>query len=154
MVGDCQCLIDKEYYDNPKPYEQELAILRVNYVNELLANGLPQAELLKPHDPAREVMIPHMLETMQNQNKSYAVIDGFNIPEDKVPVIILGFQPFEIVFASDGYPFLAKTLEDSERLLDEQRQNDPLNIGKFKATKAFVEGFNSFDDRSYIRFTI
>ena len=154
MVGDCQCLIDEEYYDNPKPYEQELAILRVNYVNELLANGLPQAELLKPHDPAREVMIPHMLETMQNQNKSYAVIDGFNIPEDKVPVIILGFQPFEIVFASDGYPFLAKTLEDSERLLDEQRQNDPLNIGKFKATKAFVEGFNSFDDRSYIRFTI
>ena len=153
LVGDCH-LIGDEYCDNPKPYEQELAILRGNRVRELLAQGVPQSELLQPHDPAREVMIPHMLETMQNQNKTYAVIDGFPIPEAKVPVITLGFQPFEIVFASDGYPFLAKTLEESERLLDEQRRKDPLNIGEFKATKAFVEGFNSFDDRSYIRFTI
>jgi glycerophosphoryl diester phosphodiesterase len=99
-------------------------------------------------------MIPHMLETMQNQNKTYAVIDGFPIPEDKVPMITLGFQPFEIVFASDGYPYLAKTLEESERLLDDQRRLDPLNIGQFKATKAFIEGYNSFDDRSYIRFTV
>lgn len=154
MVGDCQCLIGESYYDNPKPYEQELAILRGNRVRELLSQGVSQTDLLHPHDPAREVMIPHMLETMQNQNKTYAVIDGFPIPEDKVPMITLGFQPFEIVFASDGYPYLAKTLEESERLLDDQRRLDPLNIGQFKATKAFIEGYNSFDDRSYIRFTV
>ncbi len=154
MVGDCHCLIGDEYFDNPKPYEQELAVLRGNRVRELLAGGIPQSELLQPHDPAREVMIPHMLETMQNQNKTYAVIDGFPIPEQKVLVLTLGFQPFEIVFASDGYPFLAKTLEESERLLNEQRLKDPLNIGEFKATKAFVVGNNSFDDRSYIRFTV
>ena len=154
MVGDCQCLIGDEYFDNPKPYEEELAILRGNRVRELLDEGIPQQELLQPRDPAREVMIPHMLETMQNQNKTYAVIDGFPIPEQKVLVFTLGFQPFEIVFASDGYPYLAKTLGESERLLDEQHRNDPLNIGKFKATKAFVEGNNSFDDRSYIRFTV
>ena len=56
--------------------------------------------------------------------------------------------------ASDGYPKLANTLEETETLLDYQRKTDPLNIGTFKATKAFVEGNNSFDDRSYIRFQV
>ena len=99
-------------------------------------------------------MIPSMLELMQNQNVTYAVIDGFPIPETKVPIILLDFQPWEIVLASDGYPWLAPTLEETEALLDKQRQNDPLNVGEFKATKAFVKGNNSFDDRSYIRFTV
>jgi glycerophosphoryl diester phosphodiesterase len=58
------------------------------------------------------------------------------------------------VFASDGYPKITDTLEETEQLLDYQRQTDPLNIGTFKATKAFVEGNNSFDDRTYIRFEV
>ena len=82
------------------------------------------------------------------------VIDGFPIPQQLVPVITLNFQTWDIVLASDGYPFLAPTLAETEALLEEQRKNDPLNIGTFKATKAFVEGNNSFDDRSYIRFLV
>ena len=154
LVGDCHCLIGGEYYDNPKPYEQSLAEMRAAKVRELLASGMTQGELLQPHDPAREVMIPKMLEVMHNQNKTYAVVDGFPIPEDKVRVLTLDFRPWEIVFASDGYPRLAPTLAETEALLDEQRHSDPLNIGDFKATKAFVEGNNSFDDRSYIRFSV
>ena len=46
------------------------------------------------------------------------------------------------------------SFEESETLLYYQRKVDPLNIGGFKATKAFVEGNNSFDDRSYIRFEV
>ena len=154
LVGDCQCLIGGEFFDNPKPYEAHLAELRGQRVRELLAEGVAQSALLEAYDPAREVMIPTMLQVMRNQNKTYAVVDGFPIPEDKVPVITLGFQPIEIVFASDGYPFLEPTLAESERRLDQQRRNDPLNIGSFKATKAFVEGNNSFDDRTYVRFTV
>ena len=154
MVGDCQCLIGDNYFDNPKPYELPLAEMRVKKVKELLAQGVSEKELLQPHDPAREVMIPTMLEVMQNQNVTYAVIDGFKIPESKVKVIPLDFQKWEIVFASDGYPKLANTLEESEALLEQQRKTDPLNIGEFKATKAFVEGNNSFDDRTYIRFEV
>lgn len=152
MVGDCQCLIGNQYFDNPKPYERQLAEMRAAKVRELLIAGVPQSELLQPHDPAREVMIPTMIEVMQNQNITYAVIDGFPIPESKVKVIPLDFQKWEIILASDGYPQLAKTLAESESLLQHQRETDPLNIGTFTATKAFVEGNNSFDDRSYIRF--
>ena len=153
MIGDCQCLANGEYYDNPKPYEQQLAELRAKRVQELLDEGMTVEEQLE-HDPAREVVIAPLLETMKQQNRTFAVIDGFRIAEQYVPVFQLDFRPWEIVFASDGYPLLASTLEESERLLDEQRQNDPLNIGKFKATKAFIKGNNSFDDRSYVRFTV
>ena len=154
LVGDCHCLIGGQYYDNPKPYEEQLAEMRAQKVRELLDAGVPQHDLLLSHDPAREVMIPTMLEVMKNQNITYAVIDGFPIPQKFVPVITLDFQPWDIVLASDGYPFLAPTLAETEALLASQRQNDPLNIGEFKATKAFVEGNNSFDDRSYIRFQV
>ena len=153
LVGDCHCLLNGEYVDNPKPYEQPLAEMRAARVRELLKEGMSPDDLLHASDPAREVMIPSMLELMHNQNVTYAVVDGFPIPETKVPVISLGFQPFEIVLASDGYPFLLPTLEESEARLQQQRRDDPLNIGTFKATKAFVQGNNSFDDRTYIRFT-
>ena len=154
LVGDCHCLIGDQYYDNPKPYEQQLAEMRAAKVVALLAEGYTESQLRQPHDPAREVMIPTMLEVMKNQNITYAVIDGFPIPQQLVPVITLDFQPWEIVLASDGYPFLEPTLAETEARLEEQRKNDPLNIGTFKATKAFVEGNNSFDDRSYIRFLV
>ena len=162
MIGDCQCLItslsvadgkpaaEAQYYDNPKPYEQELAEQRAAII---IQSPEPKERFLE-HDTAREAIIPRMLETMQQQNKTYAVIDGFPIPPQCVRVITLDFQPWEVVLASDGYPFLEPTLQASEERLEWQRQNDPLNIGQFKATKAFAAGFNSFDDRAYIRFRV
>ena len=91
---------------------------------------------------------------MQQQNVTYAVIDGFPIPENRVPVITLDFRPWDVVLATDGYPFLCPTLQESEDKLRQQRETDPLNIGTFKATKAFTPSNNSFDDRTYIRFSV
>ena len=153
LVGDCQCLIGGELCENPKPYEQRLAELRAAHVQKLLSEGKTAQDILAD-DQARAAIIPEMLRDMQQQNKTYAVIDGFPIPETRVPIITLDFRPWEIVLASDGYPFLCPTLAESEARLDEQRRNDPLNIGDFKATKGFTPGNNSFDDRSYIRFSV
>lgn len=150
MVGDCQCLVGGTFYDNPKPYEQMLAEERAAIIR---TSNKPRQDFLND-DTARQAIIPHMLEAMKLQNKTYAVVDGFTIPEQSVRIITLDFQPWEIVLASDGYPFLEPTLEASERRLEWQKTNDPLNIGAFKATKAFNEGYNSFDDRAYIRFRV
>ena len=150
MIGDCQCIIGDTLYDNPKPYEQELAEKRAAIIK---ASPQPWDHFLD-NDTARAAIIPRMLETMRQQNKTYAVIDGFPVDERHVRILTLDFQPWEIVLASDGYPFLEPTLEASEAKLASQRATDPLNIGKFKATKAFVRGNNSFDDRSYIRFLV
>ena len=150
MVGDCQCMINGELFDNPKPAEAELAAMRAEEVKRLLATGVTQEELLR-NDTARPVIIPRMLETMREQNVSYSVIDGFPIARQHVRIIPLDFRPWEIVLASDGYPILRPTLAESEEELQKLREEDPLNIGRFKATKAFHPDFNSFDDRSYIR---
>lgn len=149
LIGDCQCLVGGQLYDNPKPYEQQLAEERAAII---ASSQQPEAFLL--HDTAREAIIPHMLETMKQQNVSYAVIDGFPIPEAHVRVITLDFQPWNIVLASDGYPQLHTTLAESEEALHRQRQEDPLCYRNFKATKAFYPGNNSFDDRAYIKFTV
>lgn len=150
MVGDCQCMINGELFDNPKPAEAELAAMRAEEVKRLLATGVTQDELLR-NDTARPVIIPRMLETMREQNVSYSVIDGFPIARQHVRIIPLDFRPWEIVLASDGYPILRPTLAESEEELQKLREEDPLNIGRFQATKAFHPDFNSFDDRSYIR---
>ena len=154
MVGDCHCLIGDTYYDNPKPAESVLAAMRADEVRRLLAEGATTEQLLV-NDLARPVIIPRMIETMQDQNVTYSVIDGFPVSRQHVRIITLDFRPWEIVFASDGYPFLCPTLQESEERLMRHREEDPLNIGPaFQATKGFIPGNLSFDDRTYIRFSV
>ena len=168
MIGDCQGLVSTPgpsplssgegsgvasssfLLENPKPSEQELAERRAAIIE---ASPKPWDHFLID-DTAREAIIPRMLETMKQQNNGYSVIDGFPVDMAHVKTFTLDFRPWEIVLATDGYPFLCPTLAESEERLAWQKKNDPLNIGAFKATKAFTPGNNSFDDRAYIRFTV
>lgn len=172
MVGDCQAIIDGKLYENGKPYEQEIARKRV----ELIEQGLSPAE-------ARKQIEPLLIEAMlSGQNQTYTVIDGFPIYPEGVKVVSVSdscsvqdsvpasdsvpcsdsvsasgtffISSSEIVLASDGYPFLEPTLAASEAALAEQIANDPQNIHSFIATKGIVEGNKSFDDRTYIRFSV
>ena len=172
MVGDCQAIIAGKLYENGKPYEQEIARKRV----ELIEQGLSPAE-------ARKQIEPLLIEAMlSGQNQTYTVIDGFPIYREGVKVVsvsdsssvqdsvpasdsvpcsgsvsasgTISVSSSEIVLASDGYPFLEPTLAASEVALAEQIANDPQNIHSFIATKGIVEGNKSFDDRTYIRFSV
>ena len=163
MVGDCQAIIDGKLYENGKPYEEKIARKRV----ELIEQGLSPAE-------ARKQIEPLLIEAMlSGQNQNYTVIDGFPIYREGVKVVALKMKPAsssietyfqeqtkpvsspnEVVLASDGYPFLKPTLAASEAALAEQIANDPQNIRSFIATKGIVEGNKSFDDRTYIRFSV
>ena len=172
MVGDCQAIIDGKLYENGKPYEEKIARKRV----ELIEQGLSPAE-------ARKQIEPLLIEAMlSGQNQTYTVIDGFPIYREGVKVVSVSdscsvqdsvpasdsvpcsdsvsasgtilVSSSEIVLASDGYPFLEPTLAASEVALAEQIANDPQNIHSFIATKGIVEGNKSFDDRTYIRFSV
>ena len=148
MIGDCQCLVNGELFENPKPYEAVLAAKRADIIKHS-----PNQKDFLVHDSARESILPEMMNIMrEQQNVKYAVIDGSRIPEEHVRILTLDFQPKEIVLASDGYPFLRPTLEESEAALTKQLADDPLNIGTFQATKGCMKGNYSFDDRAYIRF--
>lgn len=152
MVGDCQCLVGGAYYDNPKPDEARIAAKRAEMAHRLLDSGKATVAQLRNVDTARLAIVKDLIKSMENQNKTYAVVDGFDIPLNKVRIISLYNTADEVVLATDGYPYLLPTLADSETALKEQLDADPLNIGAFKATKGCMAGNNSFDDRTYIRF--
>ena len=176
MLGDCQAIIDGRLYENGKPYEQEIARKRV----ELIEQGLSPAEARKQIEP---LLIKAMLSG-QNRTytvidgfpiyregvKVVSVSDSCSVQDsvqDSVPASdsvpcsdsvsasgTIFVSSSEIVLASDGYPFLEPTLAASEVALAEQIANDPQNIHSFIATKGIVEGNKSFDDRTYIRFSV
>ena len=178
MVGDCQAIIDGKLYENGKPYEQEIARKRV----ELIEQGLSPAEARKQIEPLLiEAMLSGQNQTYtvidgfpiyREGVKVVSVSDSCSVQDsvpasnsvpasDSVPCSdsvsasgTIFVSSSEIVLASDGYPFLEPTLSASEAALAEQIANDPQNIHSFIATKGIVEGNKSFDDRTYIRFSV
>lgn len=153
MIGDCLCLVDGTPYDNPKPGEDRCAEKRAAYIKQALAAGRTVEDIMRD-DCGRRVIIPDIIKFSRKQNISYSVIDGFDIPRNKIKTVDINNLRHEIVLASDGYPFLKPTLAASENALREQLANDPLCINTFKATKGVMNGNLSFDDRSYVRFEI
>ena len=178
MVGDCQAIIDGKLYENGKPYEQEIARKRV----ELIEQGLSPAEARKQIEPLLiEAMLSGQNQTytvidgfpIYREGVKVVLVSDFCSVQNSVPasnpvpasdsvpcsdsVSASGtffVSSSEIVLASDGYPFLEPTLAASEAALAEQIANDPQNIHSFIATKGIVEGNKSFDDRTYIRFSV
>ena len=178
MVGDCQAIIDGKLYENGKPYEEKIARKRV----ELIEQGLSPAEARKQIEPLlikamlsgqnqtytvidgfpiyREgVKVVSVSDFCSVQNSvsssdSCSVQDTVSCSDSVSASDTIPSSSSEIVLASDGYPFLKPTLAASEAALAEQIANDPQNIHSFIATKGIVEGNKSFDDRTYIRFSV
>ncbi len=141
MVGDCQAIVDGSFFDNSKPYEHEIAAQRA----ALIRRGVPPQEARRSIEPK---LVAAMLE---GQNRNYAVIDGTAI---FMPGVRIVSAANDVVLASDGYPVLRPSLEESEAALRLQLETDPQNISAFVATKGLVPGNVSFDDRAYIRLTV
>lgn len=153
LIGDCQCMVDGQLYDNPKPGEALLAAQRARhfphcyYNEEHMLDGMTIV-----HDYARDLILPDLIRSMENQNKTYAVIDGYPVYRQGIKTIAIDRADSEVVLATDGYPFLKPTLEASEEALARQLAQDPFCIDSFKATKGLMRGNLSFDDRAYVRF--
>ncbi|MBT1176888.1 hypothetical protein JS532_04795 [Bifidobacterium callimiconis] len=126
--------------------------------NDLSLNNNPTRETTDGStvpDPARELIMPFLRLQSQFANRrgeyGYFVFDGFTDP--KYPIHTIPVRPGdEVVLASDGYPKLRPTLDESERELERLRREDPHLVREFRTTKGFAPGSESFDDRTYIRF--
>lgn len=152
MVGDCQCMVQGVHFENNKPYEEPIADMRAAYNRLMIMQGKTEAELME-HDEGRNYIMPLLIRGCVYQNDTYSVIDGFPIPLDKVRVIPVPPHA-EVVLASDGYPHLRSTLDETERELRHLVSSDPLCINEYHATKGLKPGGTSFDDRAYIRFAV
>ena len=160
LIGDCQCMADGVLYENDKPAEAVNAAKRSRFIHQLFKerneNYAQESNLTKElqvHDIGRDYIIEDIVKSMQGANSTYAVIDGTPIYKKGVRVIDVS-NVHELVLATDGYPFLKSTLKDSEKALATLLYNDPLCVNEYIATKGMMKGYQSFDDRTYIRFRL
>jgi hypothetical protein len=154
-VGDVSVLIDGERFPTRPNGERMVAAARALVLTERLAAGANVDELLAD-DPGRATVQPLLRALVGLRNRDvpgygYGAIDGTPVPAGLLEVIELPAGPCEVVLASDGYPYPAATLAESERLLRERLAADPLMITDPPATKGWAKGRNSFDDRAYVR---
>jgi glycerophosphoryl diester phosphodiesterase len=159
FVGDCQCLLDNftvSAITNVKEVDEIVANARSLFLEGELARGKTIAELMQ-HDTGRDFVQPLMRQQMFFQNKPstgqywYAVIDGFQVPCEGINTYKFTELVGTIVLASDGYPYLKGSLDESEQALQALLRDDPLLFRQYKATKGLTAGLVSFDDRAYVK---
>jgi len=153
MIGDCQALVDGQLHAHPKPIDEQCARQRAATLKECLTRGMTVEELLAC-DPGRQRILPSLIAECQGQNKAFSVVDGFEIPLDKVHVVALDRSAHDLVLATDGYPRLLPTLAESESVLADVLRADPLMMDAYPQTKGCYAGQVSYDDRAYVRLAV
>ncbi|MDY5730728.1 MAG: hypothetical protein SPL05_04190 [Eubacteriales bacterium] len=149
-MGDCLCQIDGKNFSFTKVIDDVFAQIRADVLWHYLYIG---KQNLQHVDIGRERILPllclqHKLAN-QNTQLSYTVLNGMdNIKPTVIPVQ----KGQSIVLASDGYPKLFGSLAQSEDYLQKVLQTDPLCMYSNLQCKALNPNWQSFDDRSYIRF--
>lgn len=87
----------------------------------------------------------------------HCVFNG-NTPIEEFPIemvkVIKVHKNSELVLASDGYPILKGTLNESERELKRLILEDPLCYKENCSTKGVAKGNISFDDRTCVKIIV
>ncbi len=158
MIGDCQCMVDNNVHTNDKLIDRLLSETRAFYITKELIEG-KTIEDLRGFDAGREYILPLLISQSSFQNNrfdseySYCVVDGFPINSSQIKVIEIKNSK-SIILASDGYPKLFNTLNETENYLNYILENDPLCYNLYKSTKGKYLNMVSFDDRAYLKLEI
>lgn len=157
VVGDCQCIINGTAHTHEKLIDKELSEIRSSVIKEALRNGATLSEIAES-DVGRQAILPHLEKQHQYANRtnhpySYSVLNGKSFTTDSIITYTVN-DGDTVIMATDGYPKLYDTLEKSEEYLAHILEYDPLCFQKYKSTKGLQKGNSSFDDRTYIKFTL
>jgi hypothetical protein len=155
-VGDCSWMANGRAMMGTIRYAQALSEMRAGYLQSLAARGADMAQMLVK-DPfsslkAWLVASSHALINLPGDNPfAFGVINGVPVPERFIEVWRIPPGASEIVLASDGYPVLKPTLRETEAALARLLEEDPAMIGEHPQPKGRMEGWGSFDDRTFLR---
>ncbi len=155
-IGDCQCIINGELFAHGKEIDRIVSDMR-SLVLELARREGATDEELSENDPGRAFILPVIKKQRLFANSegrfSYGVIDGNRVHKKDIEVHKVKSGD-EIVLASDGYPELCTTLNESEEKLEKELKSNPLCDGEYRSTKGLGKNNLSFDDRAYVRFLV
>ena len=154
MIGDCQASVDGRVYLNTKKSDEILADVRSLILSIRDKEGGTEGD-----QEARDIILPWILKSTSYANDDtseygYSVLNGQEIPDRLIKTISLDDQAHEIILTSDGYPKVKETLRASEGYLEQILKDDPGCYRRYRSTKGIREGQSSFDDRTYVRFTV
>ncbi len=154
--GDCLLRINNRDYNNIKRIDELMSNLRTFMLESEMIKGNYSYDP-NGRDYGRECILPYLkmqgLFANTDYYFGYDVINGGSICANHVKVYAVQTGD-RVVMSSDGYPKLFDTLEESEHYLEVSLKQDPDCIYALKGTKGMRSGFSSYDDRSYIGFTV
>lgn len=152
--GDCQCRLNGKTYRLHKQIDQMNETLRAYVIETALRQGQNVKDLLAD-DPGRNAVQPFLKSQYLFENQAgpfgYAVLNGSPVNPSMMQIMQVPAGQ-QVILASDGYPELKDTLDQSEKALAELLAEDPLCFRMNRQTKGMSKGQISYDDRSYIRF--
>lgn len=159
LLGDCQCRFGGQTRTNRKAVDDILTRARCEALRYLLAHGHEEEELRR-HDLGRALIGDALREQTYFQNDKnaqnpfrYTVLDGMDIDTRTVPVWQLG-DTNRVVLATDGYPVVLDSLDETEAALARLLAEDPLCIGENAGTKGLMAGQVAADDRAFLMVTL
>ena len=162
-VGDCQYAFLHqdgrfESFQEHKQIDIVLAEWRRSILRSYLSRGILTPADIQRNDPGRRIIQPFISRQTRYQNISplsskwaFGVFDGQHIPDCFIRISPVPDTVSDLILASDGYPQLFPTLEESESYLARLIQEDPLCIGPLLGTKGIQAGNTAPDDRTYIK---
>lgn len=158
QIGDCQVLADGIAYQNSKKSDRVICAMR-SLILDILERRDGESRPAAHDAEALETLFPWMVGVCAFANDpaaryGYCVLNGRAIPEGMVNRIALDGGPHEVILASDGYPRLYPTLAASEQALADILREDPQGRRIFLTARRAGADRKSFDDRSYLRFTV
>ena len=157
-LGDCQALINGTLFSSPMLVDDLMSDLRAFVIESAkIIEGLDENSLYTK-DIGREAVFPFIKMQYAFENRAdspfgFGVLNGF----DDTSAFLKTYKVKKgdtVVMASDGYPRLLSTLDESEGELKRMLEGDPLRYKENRGTKGIVKGNLSFDDRCYIRFEV
>lgn len=154
LIGDCQCCINGKVYTNTKKIDDVLMHLRGFVLECERLAGKPEEEL-RQDDPGRQAILPFLKKQLLFENREgalgYPVLNGETVMAEQLVVIPVPADS-RVILATDGYPVLKETLEESEAALEALLERDPFCCYENLQTKGIQRGNVSFDDRCYLQF--
>lgn len=151
--GDCQCRTNDTVYTHSKKIDELNSDIRAYYLEHALLQGMSMSEL-EMTDPGRAAIQDLLLMQFAFENIDgefgYSVLNGMGINEGLIRKYSVK-NGDTIVLASDGYPEVCATLEESEKVLEAILKDDPMCFRRYKTTKGLKYGNVSYDDRAYCR---
>lgn len=159
LIGDCVAVVNDEYYTNPKPSDTVLEELRSLKAHlDLYDSSIAEEVYFDTDEAARKFIEPLIVESTifannDNTRWGYSVLNGNEIPTSLCKIIDVE-EDNTVILASDGYPHVFKTLNETEENLIRVIEKDPYFYKDFISTKGLKPGQISYDDRTYVKFEV